>query len=37
VQDLIFLLIAVAFFALSWALVRFCARLEPGAAGNDPS
>jgi hypothetical protein len=27
-QDALVLVIAVAFFALTWALVKFCARLE---------
>jgi hypothetical protein len=34
-QDVLYLLIAAAFFALSWALVKFCARLEPGMEGKE--
>lgn len=29
-QDIVYLLIAAVFFALSWALVSFAGRLEPG-------
>jgi hypothetical protein len=29
-EDLIYLLLAAGFFAGSWALVRFCERLEGG-------
>jgi len=30
-QDAIYVLLSIGFFALSWALVRFCAGLEPEA------
>ncbi len=29
-QDALYVLITAAFFALSWLLVRFCARLQEG-------
>lgn len=32
-QDVIFLLLTIAFFALTWALVAFAGRLEEGDKG----
>ena len=36
-QDVFFLLIAIAFFALIWWLVTFAARLEKGEKGSGKS
>jgi hypothetical protein len=32
-QDLVYVVVSVAFFALSWWLVQFCGRLEETAEG----
>jgi hypothetical protein len=37
VQDVIYLSVAVAFFALTWALVAFAGRLETGDKGDGRS
>jgi hypothetical protein len=37
VQDVIYLLIAVGFFALSWWLVGFAGRLEKSGKGEEKS
>jgi hypothetical protein len=35
-QDALFLLVVIAFFALTWALVRFAGKLEEGDGKDKP-